>query len=774
MVERELAATRDYLQTVIEDKETSNEELRVANEEVQSGNEELQSINEELETAKEELESTNEELVTVNDELSGRNAELSALADDLSNLLASVDIPIIMVGRDLHVRWVTPAAHDVFGIAPGALDRPLADLDLPVDVPDLASLVRGVIDTLEPLVRDTQDRQGRWYSLRVRPFRTAGDTVAGAVVALVDIDEIKRSAEQIGETALMNAALAGIHVAISSTLEIDEILRRAVVESAEALQAETASIAVREDDAWVTRYAHGYATDLVGARFSDADLPHVALAAGTRAPVAISHAGDDERIGLEAVKLLKLRSVLAVPLVSKGEVSGVLLFNWHDRRVTLSGVQIDFAAKLASSVSLALDNARMYGERTESVRLAEDLNAIGVAIGAARGVEPIMQILAGEGARVIGCEGAVAVLAEGEEFVTRVAVGAAEPLLGQRFRRAENPVIGDVALTRQPFVANDAARDPRLASGFADRFGLRSLLFVPLMAREEAIGVLAFANLRSTATFTEDQVRFAVGLASAGSLAIQNAHAYEVEHRTAETLRKLLAFPVPELPTLRIGAAHRAAAAAERVGGDFFDVFAVNDHTVALFIADVSGKGVRAAGFTETVRSAMRALTYIDPSPAFVLDHVNTSLMRQPSDWLFATAALFVIDVETGDVRYSSAGHPPAVVCGEGCVVLPTEAAVPLGTFAHTYVEHVLHLGEREVLIAYTDGITEARADKKRLELFGDDRLLAQLSKADGRDPQQLVDGLMAAALEFAGGTLSDDAAIIAVSLAAEPSPPRD
>ena len=83
-------------------------------------------------------------------------------------------------------------------------------------------------------------------------------------MALVDIDEIKRGAEEIRETALLSAALAGIHLAISSTLEIDEILNRAVVESAEALQAETASIAVREDDAWVTRYAHGYDTDVLG------------------------------------------------------------------------------------------------------------------------------------------------------------------------------------------------------------------------------------------------------------------------------------------------------------------------------------------------------------------------------------------------------------------------------------------------------------------------------------------------------------------------------
>ena len=388
---RELSATRDYLQTVIEDKETANEELRASNEEVQSANEELQSINEELETAKEELQSTNEELVTVNDELRGRNVELGAITDDLSNLFESTDIPLIMLGRDLRVRRLTPAMREVFGVAAGALDLSLLELDLPFDLPDLAALAREVIDTLAPKAVELQDRQGRWFAVRVRPFLTVDSAVAGAVVAFVDVDAIKRSAEEIRETALLNAALASIHLEVSSALGLDEILTRALVESTEALQAETASIVLREDDAWVTRYACGYGAEVLGARFTDAELPHVILAAGTRAPVAISHAGEDARIGLKAVRLLRLRSVLAVPLVSSDEVSGVLLFNWHDRSVTLSAGQIDFAAKMASAVSLALDNARLNAERAQNVRLAQALHDVSTAISSASTVKAIVE-----------------------------------------------------------------------------------------------------------------------------------------------------------------------------------------------------------------------------------------------------------------------------------------------------------------------------------------------------------------------------------------------
>jgi two-component system CheB/CheR fusion protein len=107
----ELNTTREYLQSVIEQQEASNEELQSANEEVQSANEELQSTNEELETSKEEIQSSNEELATVNEELNNVNRELSLLNDDLVNVIDSVRQPIVLLGADLRIRRLTPAAE---------------------------------------------------------------------------------------------------------------------------------------------------------------------------------------------------------------------------------------------------------------------------------------------------------------------------------------------------------------------------------------------------------------------------------------------------------------------------------------------------------------------------------------------------------------------------------------------------------------------------------------------------------------------------------------
>ncbi|HET7558903.1 MAG TPA: chemotaxis protein CheB, partial [Limnochordia bacterium] len=124
---QELAATKEYLQSLMEQQDATNEELRSANEEVSSSNEELQSINEELETAKEELQSTNEELKTVNEQIEHRNRELNAVNNDLVNLLSSTHIPIIMVGRDLRIRRFTDSAKRALNLATTDAGRPIRD-----------------------------------------------------------------------------------------------------------------------------------------------------------------------------------------------------------------------------------------------------------------------------------------------------------------------------------------------------------------------------------------------------------------------------------------------------------------------------------------------------------------------------------------------------------------------------------------------------------------------------------------------------------------------
>jgi two-component system, chemotaxis family, CheB/CheR fusion protein len=184
----ELTSTRAYLQSLIE-------ELSTANEEAQSANEELQSTNEELQTAKEELQSSNEELTTTNDEMKSRNTDLSQLNNDLLNLLSSMQLPIVMLSKDLRIRRFTPLAEKALNLLATDIGRPVSDLKPRINVPDLEQLLADVIYSAKTVEREVHDQDGHWYTMRINPYFVAADRVEGAVLQLLDIDQLKRAVE---------------------------------------------------------------------------------------------------------------------------------------------------------------------------------------------------------------------------------------------------------------------------------------------------------------------------------------------------------------------------------------------------------------------------------------------------------------------------------------------------------------------------------------------------------------------------------------------------
>jgi two-component system CheB/CheR fusion protein len=203
-LEDELEATRSELQSMIQDLEAANEELQSANEEILSSNEELQSTNEELDTAREELQSTNEEIVTVNEELHGRNEDLARVNSDLINLLASVQIAIVMVGGDMRIRRFTPLAERTLNLIPSDVGRPIGHIKPNVDCPTLESIITESLDKTAMVEREIQDFAGRWYSLKVRPYKNVDNRIDGAVIVLLDIDTVKRQQQ---EAAVIDAVV---------------------------------------------------------------------------------------------------------------------------------------------------------------------------------------------------------------------------------------------------------------------------------------------------------------------------------------------------------------------------------------------------------------------------------------------------------------------------------------------------------------------------------------------------------------------------------------
>jgi two-component system CheB/CheR fusion protein len=196
-LEAELQRKKQQLQETIEHAEVSNEELRAANEELQAINEELRSATEELETSKEELQSVNEELITVNYELKIKVEETGKANDDLNNLIASTDIATIFVDSAMRIKRSTPRAADIFSIIPSDMGRSLLDLTHRLDYKELADDVALTFNTLRMVEREVRSHDGRYYIVRLLPYRTTADRIEGAVMTFFDITGRREAEEKL-------------------------------------------------------------------------------------------------------------------------------------------------------------------------------------------------------------------------------------------------------------------------------------------------------------------------------------------------------------------------------------------------------------------------------------------------------------------------------------------------------------------------------------------------------------------------------------------------
>jgi two-component system CheB/CheR fusion protein len=191
-LEQELQAVREYLQATIEELEAANEELK-------STNEEMQSANEELESSREELQSLNEELVTLNSEHEQKIARLIQVNNDLTNVLTRIDVGIIFLDSRLRIRRFNPAATRISNLIEGDIGRPISHIVSNLCYDHLVQAAQEVLDSLAPQEAEVQSRDGRWYLMRIRPYRTVDNVIEGVMLTFNDITEQKEVQTQLSQ-----------------------------------------------------------------------------------------------------------------------------------------------------------------------------------------------------------------------------------------------------------------------------------------------------------------------------------------------------------------------------------------------------------------------------------------------------------------------------------------------------------------------------------------------------------------------------------------------
>lgn len=242
---------------------------------------------------------------------------------------------------------------------------------------------------------------------------------------------------------------------------------------------------------------------------------------------------------------------------------------------------------------------------------------------------------------------------------------------------------------------------------------------VPLIAREQIIGVMGLARARNPLPFDEDDVALACELASSAALSIDNAVLHQHIRSAAETLqRSLLPQLSPRHPGLEVAALYRPAQAFSEVGGDWYDVIPLDDDRTALTVGDVMGSGIPAATAMGRLRTATSTLADLDLGPARILSHLDK--ITRGLDPYIATCVYAVYDPHRCLLHVASAGHLPPVLVRSGkqpeLLDLPT--GIPLGVGGIPFETTTLDLNPDDQLVLYTDGLVETRNDPidERLE----------------------------------------------------------
>ncbi len=320
--------------------------------------------------------------------------------------------------------------------------------------------------------------------------------------------------------------------------------------------------------------------------------------------------------------------------------------------------------------------------------------------------------------------------------------------------------IGRAALTGT-VITHETPGEPAGSVERRARLGLADVRWIvlPIERAGETLGVMALF-FEGRRPFPDDEVRLYEGIAAILANALKNAALFEAQRRVATTLQENFMHALPAVPGLELAAVSLPAYQPELVGGDFHDVFVLPDGMVVAVIGDVMGKGIQAAGLTETVRSAVRALALASPSPGYILGQVARLLLLDETEQ-FVSCQLVLLDPRTGKAFAGSAGHPPAVRFGRSSPEpLELRYGPLLGTFDSSYFSSPLHLAPGEGLLLYTDGVTEARGPGRRL--FGEQRLLEAVAAAPEVRPAALVEDVRRAVQMWAG-RLEDDLQLLAV-----------
>ena len=479
--------------------------------------------------------------------------------------------------------------------------------------------------------------------------------------------------------------------------------------------------------------------------------------------------------------------LVGAPLASGSETLGSIVarFGGLSRDdLKIGSPRSDVLKAFAVHAAAAVANAEMHSQTAQYSEALEDwvehvsaVMQVTEAIGASLNLDDALEALSRATASVMAADECVIFLPDAHGSLVMRSCYA----IGERIEQLRHvklapgeSVTGQALLERRCIACYDSShdKDPQTRA-LSKQSGLGAILATPLMAGDEVMGVISLYCFRPR-EFNQKEIRLLTSIALHAAVVVRNAKLYTTEATIAETLQRSLVSEAPEqCRGLHFAGRYVSALAEASVGGDFYDVTPLPNGKVAVVIADVSGKGLSAAIHLAACKYMLKSLVYVHPdNPAAVLGELNDSINYCFQQDFFVTAFYAVIDPEKGTIVFSTAGHPPPLLITEDWRMHTrlVSTGMPLGAGQPClYENETVTAKPGDVLLLYTDGVTDAVKDGTRLELEGLHQMVFDAGQCSNAE---LLDHLLELISKDAGSCRKDDVALLAVSFGAIGSAP--
>lgn len=569
----------------------------------------------------------------------------------------------------------------------------------------------------------------------------------------------------------------------NASLNLDEVLNRVIDEVIEATKAERGFIVLRQPNKQLLFKAAR------GVDHQDLESPERQVSLGIIDQVIQScqtiitqdALGDNRFHDQQTVQSLKLVSILCVPLACKDSVQGAIYVENRLQRGIFGEAEADLLQAIAASAAVALENAKLFSDLQTRIQTLNMLYEISADLSSRLDLEQLLTVTLQRVQQALAAPAASLLTVEGDELVFKVALGEKSEAIKPFRIPIDQGIAGWVVKNGQAEIVNDVRSDPRFFH-MADSktgFSTESIIAAPLLVKERPIGVIELFN--KPGGFGKTDLELLTSIASSAAIAIDNARLYlaaiekgrmERELQMAVSVQTgLLPRTMPVLPGFEFAARWQPA---REVSGDFYDFIHLHDASHRVFnttaplgvvIADVTDKGIPAALFMAFTRSSLRASLDQAISPADGITKANHLICEDSERGLFVTLFYGQLNPNTGEVLYVNAGHNPPLHYqarhDKLQRLMPT--GIPIGIAEDfTYKQANIILEPGDLLVSYTDGITEATNEHN--QEFGLERLEHAVLEYRHAPAEALLQAIEASTRAFAGPKgLSDDTTIMIV-----------